>query len=372
VTAEVVDTTATEAADLVLYQHSTPVPRQSALIALAGTVEEIVAGQQAYQECCKALLDDDDYQTIGSKQFKTRSAWNKLGVAFGVSIKILSEKHERDERGRIVRTEFHVTAIASNGREQDGVGACDIFERCCGGPDYCDLKEFWEDSGKPTNHKHCKADCPGWIHFSHPGHDVPATAFTRASNRAKADLFGLGDVSAEEVGGDTKSEARAEQGARQEAGRPATDKQIKFVNDLISQTGVDLLSITAHIGREVVTANDLTGPEAKKAIDTLIAIRDGKMDRPEPPPEHRTTAEPTSHPTPTPEATPISNVVEAKLASITAEFKRRDLSPEDRKKVVERALTRDVPAAWSKELTEPDLDKILAYLNTYGPDEEPF
>ena len=64
-----------------------------------------------------------------------------------------------------MRAEYVVEAKAPNGRSAVGVGIASIHER----------------------------------QFSNPEHDIPATAHTRAKNRAFADLFGLGEVSAEEI-----------------------------------------------------------------------------------------------------------------------------------------------------------------------------
>ena len=109
-----------------------------------------------------------------------------------MSTEVLDERETRDEAGRIVRARYHVRATAPNGRHWDGVGVCDVRERCC-----------LPGCSKGGNHRHCPAaadnPCPGYTHFSNAEHDVPATADTCASNRACADLFGLGEVSAEEV-----------------------------------------------------------------------------------------------------------------------------------------------------------------------------
>ena len=159
----------------------------------AAPVTEVVALQQQYRELCTGLLDArEDFQRIGSSDFKKKSAWRKLAVAFNVSTEVLDERETRDEAGRIVRARYHVRATAPNGRHWDGIGVCDVRERCC-----------LPGCSKGGSHRHCPAAlenlCLGFTHFSNAEHDVPATAHTRASNRACADLFGLGEVSAEEV-----------------------------------------------------------------------------------------------------------------------------------------------------------------------------
>lgn len=165
----------------------------TALVQPAGSLAEVKRAFTAYQQVCAELLDDDDHQDIGSKRFRKRSAWRKLAVAFGVTYDIVDRTITRDDAGRVVEAEFTVRATAPNGRHADGWGSCASFERCC--PPGCSRNHGWGD--------HCPAaqgeDCPGWTHFSHVNHDVPATAETRAKNRASADLFGMGEVSAEEV-----------------------------------------------------------------------------------------------------------------------------------------------------------------------------
>jgi hypothetical protein len=134
-----------------------------------GTADQTVQAMRLYQEQCARLLDDDDYQTIitkaGERRFRKKSAWRKLALAYGVDLVIISKEYERDDTGRIVRAEIVAAAIAPNGRRAESLGACELAER----------------------------------DFAKPGHDIPATAETRAKNRACADLFGMGEVSAEEI-----------------------------------------------------------------------------------------------------------------------------------------------------------------------------
>lgn len=168
-----------------------PVSHQ-AIVKPAAALEEVLAVNAAYHELYARLLNESDFQQIGRKKFPTKSAWRKLSLAFNVSDHIVSKDYERDDRGRIIRAEVVVAASASNGRSTEGLGACDLFEKCC-------LPTCRDRS----NHTHCPAHrgeiCDGARHFSNPQHDIPATAHTRAKNRACADLFGMGQVSAEEV-----------------------------------------------------------------------------------------------------------------------------------------------------------------------------
>lgn len=284
------------AIDIIDTQAMVPVERPSSLVVLAAPVGEIVAAQRSYHEVCQALLDENDVQLIGAKVFKKRSAWNKLAVAFAVSTTEVRTTHERDERGRIVRTECVVRAEAPNGRRSDGIGACDLYERCCD-PDTCTKRETWPDSGKPTGHTHCSAFPCKQTHFSNAQHDIPATAFTRASNRAKADLFGMGEVSAEEVSqgasawhgddsmpitrstgtqpGSTVAKAAAKSGTKM-----VSEGQAKLIHAVSGKLNYG--TAAAAVGKftgTVAEPETLTLSDARKVIDGLKAEEDhGPMD----------------------------------------------------------------------------------------------
>jgi hypothetical protein len=138
----------------------------SALVRASGSTNDLIEAMAEYQELCVKLLDDNDWQTIQKKRFPKRSAWRKLAVAYGVSFEIMDRTLFWDDEGALKAAEFIVRATAPNGRYADGWGACDVSER---------------NAGRKATH------------------DIPATAATRAKNRAAADLFGMGEVSAEEV-----------------------------------------------------------------------------------------------------------------------------------------------------------------------------
>lgn len=331
---EIVDApTQPASSDIVVHQGADLVPARStsSLVQLTAPMADIVQAQAQYQEVCRALLDPNDIQMIGQREFKKKSAWRKLGVAFGVSTQILSTTHERNERGRITRTEVVARATAPNGRFAEGIGACDLYERCCD-PETCTKKTHWEDSGRPTGHVHCTEWPCKNVHFSNPQHDIPATAATRATNRAAADLFGMGEVSAEEMtdnGSGERAQDHADQPgqSRQSGGqtdRPPSDKQLNFLNSLLSQTGMDMFDLKDVIGRDLVTAAEVTGAEAKKAIDHLIAVKDGKAPRP-PEPQRRSTAD--GGPVAAPQATDQTGnrpIIAGQIRAIESLLKRLD------------------------------------------------
>lgn len=134
------------------------------VIRLADKLDAVVESFKEYTKACEALLTRDDYQGIGNRQFKKKSAWRKIATAFNVSTQIVKQSVEYDEDGRIHHAEFVVRAIAPNGRQA----------------------EAWAGASRVDRD------------YSHD-QDVAATAQTRATNRAIADLIGCGEVSAEEM-----------------------------------------------------------------------------------------------------------------------------------------------------------------------------
>lgn len=251
------------------------VPVRGGLVLPAAPVREIKQAQDAYHELCEALLDANDRQSIGEKAFVKKSGWRKLAVAYNVSCEILEEAFTYDEfgsvNGHIARAKYRVRATAPNGRHMDGIGLCDARERCCD-PATCKLRTTWEDSGRPTGHDHCEPDCDGRHAFSKPDHDVPATAHTRATNRACADLFGLGEVSAEEVSGEPfRADRPLSQQTRQVTSSGPSDGQRRFMDKLIDDQGLsseDVLKGAAQVaGRAVGDVSELTIAEASRLID---------------------------------------------------------------------------------------------------------
>lgn len=176
--------------EIVPATTATPIRTTDAFLQPAAKVYEIKEAFDAYQELCRRLLDDSDYQRIGNKDFKKKSAWRKLGAAYNISDEIVSKHYERAENGRIVMAEVVVRVTAPNGRQGEGLGICDLWEKCCN-PELCRNTSKW--------HTHCSRDCDGARHFSNSQHDLPATAHTRAKNRALSDLIAAGEVSAEEI-----------------------------------------------------------------------------------------------------------------------------------------------------------------------------
>jgi len=177
------------------------------------TGAQVAAYMGEYEKACRLVLGPDDVQKIGKREFIKRSGWRKLGVWAMVSAEIIEEREFRNDSGQLVRARFKVRATSPNGRHMDGIGICDVTER----------------------------------QFTHPEHDIVATAHTRAINRAFADLFGLGAVSAEEM-----TEERPSFDARRlEVEREARAKQPKT------------MAVSVDPGAEDITAreDDLSAEE---------------------------------------------------------------------------------------------------------------
>ena len=136
-------------------------------------VDQALQEWYAYQTITEKMLDESDYQDIKGKAFKKKSAWRKYARAFNISDEIIEKDVVKTEKGNVIEASFVVRATLPNGRYAEGWGNCSRQEG----------------------------------NKSHPNHDIPSTAHTRAKNRAIADLIGAGEVSAEEIQGELKMEA---------------------------------------------------------------------------------------------------------------------------------------------------------------------
>ena len=156
----------------------------SPLIRPAATVDECEEAFEDYQALNRRLLVETDFAMIDGKAFMCRSGLRKLAVFYGVSYEVRDRTITYGDDDRIIRAEFLVRATAPNGRYSDGWGAASAREPIGRGN---------------------KAD-----------HNLPAVAETRAKNRASADLFGLGQVSAEEIDQGVMTRSRAERHQKQD------------------------------------------------------------------------------------------------------------------------------------------------------------
>lgn len=133
----------------------------------------------AYQELCRGLLDKSDYQKIMVKEkdengqyvsvereFKKKTAWQKLARAFNVDTYIVEKEFSRSKTGRINEAYYCVRATLPNGRTVESDALCSRVEK---------------GKSKVSDHT------------------IIATAKTRATNRAISELIGAGEVSSDEM-----------------------------------------------------------------------------------------------------------------------------------------------------------------------------
>lgn len=142
---------------------------------------------QAYQELCgkNGILDESDFQKIRVKdkdengqyvyverEFKKKSAWQKLGRAFNVDTSIIDKEFTRSKTGRINEAYYCIRATLPNGRSVESDALCSRVEK-----------------GKKNV----------------SDHTIIATAKTRATNRAISELIGAGEVSSDEMTAEYKA-----------------------------------------------------------------------------------------------------------------------------------------------------------------------
>ena len=144
-------------------------------------VDTAIEQWNAYQRLCgkEGILNETDYQKIWVKEkdehgkyhvvqreFKKKSAWQKLARAFNVNTSIVEKELIQTKTGRINEAYYCVRATLPNGRSVESDALCNRSEK-----------------GK-SNIK---------------DHDIMSIAKTRATNRAIAELIGAGEVSSEEI-----------------------------------------------------------------------------------------------------------------------------------------------------------------------------
>ena len=144
-------------------------------------VDSAIEQWDAYQALCRRLLDPEkDFQKFKTKEkdldenwvtviksFPKRSAFQKLGRAFNANTRIVDHTEIRTQTGRVKESEYIVEAsLPKNIRVVQAMASCSRSEK--GKKDASD-------------------------------HDIKATAETRATNRALANLIGAGEVSADEM-----------------------------------------------------------------------------------------------------------------------------------------------------------------------------
>lgn len=184
----------------------------------------------AFRELCESILGSEDVIGIPGQPggFVKRSGWSKLATFYSVTTTILHQEVERGDWRDVedvpVRARAVVRAASVKGRHADGDGACAITE-----------PRFKHSNGRQKIE-----------------HDLPATAVTRATNRAISNLIGFGSVSAEEVDGDVDAGKVSEPfGPRASAAEE--DGLLRALDDLGATAGpvrrlIDLAGYLPRVG----------------------------------------------------------------------------------------------------------------------------
>ena len=226
-------------------------------------VDAAEAFMENYQELVERLLKPTDYQKIGEKKAKKKSAWRKLATAFNISDEVVNEEITRDETNQIVSAKYYVKAIMPNGRSATAVGVCSIYDKIR----YNGQKK---DITKPSNF-----ELRG--RFSNAEHDVPSTAHTRAKSRAISDLIGAGEVSAEEMEDEKESSKKSKKSKKVAKKTPADrpskpkSKPIETKAEVVEAELVHNDEPTKETKSKRKNIKTLMGeyPPIKTAVDTL-------------------------------------------------------------------------------------------------------
>lgn len=146
-------------------QNNTLVPQETEQIVLkpVSSIENIIWAYREYNRLKESLLIESDYQLIKGKKCIKKSWFRKLATAFGISTEIVRENRINFEKYFVY--EITVRATSPSGRYSEACSSCASNEK----------------------------------DFTHIENDVRATAQTRWTNRAIADLIGSWEVSAEEL-----------------------------------------------------------------------------------------------------------------------------------------------------------------------------
>lgn len=225
-----------------------------------------------YQEAIKALLTPEDYQAIGNRDFKKKSAWRKLATAFRISDEIVNEQLEYDDINQIIRARYRVRCTLPNGRTAEGVGVCSIFDKIRYNP----TKNNPADTETPSN----------FIlrgRFSNAEHDVPSTAHSRAKNRAIADLIGAGEVSAEEMSEEPRKVQRTSRNNNDSKDIPETNsvekkpknrrrrrtKKVEENDDVLETNVIEEVAEVVHNEDEKTETSESESTDKPKSLKAL-------------------------------------------------------------------------------------------------------
>lgn len=166
-----------------------PIKSEMQIVEPVISVEQAIESWNNFQKLKDKLITDSDVMEFKNKKFIKKSGWRKFATMFNLSHEIIDRDIKYNESGEVIYAEFVIKAIAPNSRYSSGWASCSTKERS--------HKENKTD--RETGRVICEGPCDGIRHFDNTTHNIPATAFTRALNRAISDMIAGGEVSAEEI-----------------------------------------------------------------------------------------------------------------------------------------------------------------------------
>lgn len=185
-------------------ETQTTVPASSpnnSLIQPVSEVDDVVRVYEKFEEIKEKLLDSSDTTSIGDGIHVNKSGWRKIATAFNVSTSEV--EYQMIEDDDVVRFRVKARATAPNGKSADGIAMC--------GSNESNFTQRIADGNTPEEEAENLASNPerlvridgAWRQLPQMNevnhHNIYATAYTRAVNRAISDLVGGGEVSAEEM-----------------------------------------------------------------------------------------------------------------------------------------------------------------------------
>jgi len=223
----------------------------NSIVMPAVSADEAVNAFNTYQELAQKITTPDDVQNITvngqNKPFKKKSFWRKCQRFFNLSLELISERKE-ESKGAFTYFVMY-RAVAPNGAHCDGDGACTSNEK-----------------------NRIKTE-----------HDTRATAHTRAKNRAIADLVAFGEVSAEEINGETvdADPEWVKDADQSKVVSPvlASPKQVNYIAQLLIQKGQKDEDLKMKY--KVTSKKDLTKDQASVIIENLLKLPDEVVNKEE-------------------------------------------------------------------------------------------
>ena len=231
----------------------------------------LIAYKELQRELDKAM--PDQIMDLEGKAFRKKGYWRAVRKAFGLNVRVISERREvagkfedgRENFGYVVSCE----AVDPYGQVAPGDGSCYAVEKArrfkCP-----HLQEGSRTRTVHWPHDTCPDFDPDYSWRTQPAqateHNIRSHAHTRAFNRAVSNLVGFGEVSAEEVEDDPQHTEPATP-TRQRTASAAGDT-VTTVKQVIDRDGKKPHQIIFADGRKGGTFDDKLAMAAKDAMET--------------------------------------------------------------------------------------------------------